>query len=120
MRNYCHLRHVGRCSDAQPTVHLSGRQGHVIAANGLPLLGCCTVFFALNITFIGYYQSIENAVRSTAYTLLRGIILLVPCFLVLPSVLGISGLWLAIPAAEALTLAVIIMQYLRKHIHLHV
>jgi len=92
---------------------------YVIAANGLPLLGCCTVFFALNITFIGYYQSIENAVRSTTYTLLRGIVLLVPCFLVLPSVLGIPGLWLAVPAAEALTLVVIILQYLRKHIHLH-
>lgn len=92
---------------------------YTIAAEGLPLLGICTVFFALNITFIGYYQSIENAVSSTVYTLLRGIILLVPCFMILPPVLGESGLWLAIPAAEVLTLAVITLEYVRKHVRRH-
>ncbi len=35
-----------------------------IATAGLPLLGLCALPFALNITFIGYYQSCEQAVRS--------------------------------------------------------
>lgn len=90
-------------------------RAHAIAAEGLPLLGTCTIFFALNITFIGYYQSIENAVRSTAYTVLRGILFLIPSFLLLPPLLGVPGLWLAIPAAEMLTLAVIGAEYLRSH-----
>ena len=30
---------------------------YVIATEGLPLLGLCALPFALNITFIGYYQS---------------------------------------------------------------
>ena len=93
----------------------AGDAAHDIAAAGLPLLGTCTVFFALNITFIGYYQSIENAARSTAYTMLRGILFLVPSFIVLPPLLGEKGLWLAIPAAEVLTLAVIAVEYLRRH-----
>lgn len=71
-----------------------------IAAEGLPLLGLCALFFAINITFIGYYQSIEKAVRSVVYTLLRGLIFVVPFFIFLPDIWGDTGLWLAIPCAE--------------------
>lgn len=46
-----------------------------LAVEGLPLFASCAVFFAVNIAFIGYYQSIENAAASAAYTLLRGVIL---------------------------------------------
>lgn len=77
------------------------------AVHGLPLLGLCAIFFSLNIVMIGYYQSVEKAVRSTVYTLLRGIIFLVPAFIVLPDLAGVDGLWLAIPAAEVLTLTAI-------------
>lgn len=77
------------------------------AVHGLPLLGLCAIFFSLNIVMIGYYQSVEKAVRSTVYTLLRGIIFLVPAFIVLPDLAGVDGLWLAIPAAEVLTFAAI-------------
>lgn len=81
-----------------------------MAVHGLPLLGICAVFFAVNISYISYYQSTEQAARSTLYMLLRGIIFVVPGFIVLPMLLGISGLWLALPAAEVLTLAIILMK----------
>lgn len=80
-----------------------------IACQGLPLFAICSIFFAVNITFIGYYQSIENVAVSIAYTMLRGIIFLVPAFIFLPSLIGADGLWLAIPTAEALTTIVIII-----------
>ncbi len=92
----------------------TGTEAYTIAVSGLPLLGCCAVFFALNIAYIGYYQSIEQAARSTVYSLLRGMVFLVPCFLLLPRALGVPGLWLAIPAAELLTLAVILAMRLAK------
>lgn len=88
---------------------------YVISANGLPLLGTCAVFFSLNITFIGYYQSIEASLRSTIYMFFRGIIFLVPCFLIIPELLGESGLWLAIPGAEFLTFIVIVACYVIQH-----
>ncbi len=94
---------------------LSPQEGaYALAVEGLPLFALCAVFFALNISFIGYYQSIENASASTLYTLLRGVLLLVPCFLLLPRWLGIPGLWLAIPAAELGTSLVIFARYLRQ------
>lgn len=82
-----------------------------LAIDGLPLFALCAVFFAVNIAFIGYYQSIENAKFSTVYTLLRGVLFLVPCFILLPRSVGVPGLWLAIPAAELLTCLVICVRY---------
>ena len=87
-----------------------------LAVEGVPLFALCAVFFAINIAFIGYYQSIEKAMVSTVYTLLRGILLLVPCFVLLPRAFGVPGLWLAIPAAELLTCAVIYITYIRHKI----
>lgn len=87
----------------------------VIAERGLPLLGICAIFFALNISFIGYYQSCERAGKSILYMLLRGVIFMVPLFIVLPSLFGITGLWTAIPASEFMTLTVIVAVYLIQH-----
>ena len=89
-----------------------------IASKGLPLLGLCTIPFALNITFIGYYQSCEQSARSITYMMLRGIIFMVPGFILLPRWIGSSGLWLAIPISELLTLAIIVIAYIfnvRRH-----
>lgn len=82
-----------------------------IACKGLPKFALCGIFFALNIAFIGYYQSIEKAYRATMFTLLRGIIFIVPIFLFLPKITGVSGMWLAIPSSELLTLAIIIIDH---------
>ena len=92
----------------------SGEAAYPIALKGIPLFGFCAIFFALNVTFIGYYQSIEKATQSTFYTLLRGVILIVPAFIILPDIIGNTGLWLAIPIAELLTLIVIISVYIAR------
>ncbi|MCM1518656.1 MAG: MATE family efflux transporter [Pseudoflavonifractor sp.] len=86
-----------------------------IACAGLPKFALCGIFFALNIAFIGYYQSLEKAYRATVFTLLRGMIFVVPMFLLLPRCLGVPGMWLAIPASELLTLAVIAVDYVVGH-----
>lgn len=85
-----------------------------IALAGLPLFALCAVFFSVNIAFIGYYQSVERAMASTVFTSLRGMLLLVPSFVLLPHALGVSGLWLAIPTAEFLTLVSVSLFYLRQ------
>lgn len=89
----------------------SSDPAYALARQGLPLLGVCAVFFAMNITFIGYYQSCEQATRSICYMLLRGVVFVVPGFFILPSLIGVPGLWLAIPLAEAFTLTVIALAF---------
>lgn len=95
----------------------SAAPAYNIAVDGLPYFAMCATFFAVNISFIGFYQSIEKAAISTIYTLLRGVIFLVPSFLLLPRVIGVPGLWLAIPSAEVLTTIVITTIYLLTHRH---
>ena len=53
----------------------------------------------------------KKSVTATAFTLLRGMIFVVPCLLWLPDLIGIPGLWLAIPVSELLTLIVILVNH---------
>ena len=87
----------------------------LLASKGLPVYAACAVFFSVNISFIGYYQSIEKAFKAMAFTLVRGIVVLVPMFWFLPRVWPQYGVWAAIPASEAITLALICTTYLLTH-----
>ena len=79
-----------------------------IAAGGLPLYATGFLFMAINISMVSYYQSIERAALAVVLTSLRGIVLLVIAFIVLPKLIGLPGLWLAIPSSELLTTLIII------------
>ena len=81
----------------------------MIAVGGLPVFSVCAVFFALNIAFIGFCQSLGLAMRAMVYTLLRGVVVLVPMFFILSSLFPAWGMWGAIPMSEILTLAVILL-----------
>ena len=74
-----------------------------IAAAGLPLFAAGFLPFIFNITAVGYFQSVERVRPAVVFALLRGLVLLVPAFLLLPRWLGAQGIWLAMPAAELLT-----------------
>lgn len=79
-----------------------------IAIKGLPFLALGFIFFIINLTVIGYYQSIEKVNYATSFALLRGIIILIPCFFVMPQFLGTEGIWLAMPVSEVMTSFVIL------------
>lgn len=80
-----------------------------LAVAGLPVYATCAVFFAVNIAYIGYFQSVGSALRAAVFTLLRGAVYLVPLFLILPRLFGDMAVWAAIPASEILTLLTIII-----------
>lgn len=87
-----------------------------IAVEGIPYFAIGYIFFACNIVGIGYYQSIERAQRATIITLLRGVVFMLIGFLGLPPLLGVPGIWLAVPLAELLTLLYILGIYLKDRI----
>ncbi|MDE6403986.1 MAG: polysaccharide biosynthesis C-terminal domain-containing protein, partial [Muribaculaceae bacterium] len=86
-------------------------QAGVLAVDGLPIYAVAATLFALNIAFIGYYQSVEKSFVALMLTLMRGIIFLVPLFFVLPAVFPTWGMWGAIPASELLTLTVTLITF---------
>ena len=84
-----------------------------IAVGGLPLFASGFVFFAFNIVSIGYFQSVERARPAMTVTLLRGFVLLVACFVALPPLLGVRGIWLAVPCSEVLTAVAVVAIFRR-------
>lgn len=63
-------------------------------------------FFAagINIICTGFLSATDHAKESSIVAISRGIIAIIIFALVLPTFLGITGVWLAFPAAEAVTL----------------
>lgn len=79
-----------------------------IAIEGFPYFATGFLFFILNLVAIGYLQSIEKVAASTVFALLRGVVFLFPAFLLLPQVMGVEGMWLALPLSELLTFIVVV------------
>lgn len=76
---------------------------HAICAAGLPLFSICCLFYTINLVLIGYEQSLENYKTATWFMILRGYMLIIPCFILLPLIMGNVGLWLAFPISELIT-----------------
>ena len=85
-----------------------------IATFGFPLFAAGFIPFILNLTAVGYFQSVERIRPATTFALLRGFLLLIPSFLLMPYLFGEAGIWLAMPVAEGLTLLLIVGFYLSK------
>jgi len=84
-----------------------------LAARGLKLFFLGYLFMGINFVYMTYYQSIGYVKPSIYITVFRGFVLLILMLLVLPRVIGDAGVWLALPAAEALV-AIFILVFARK------
>ncbi|WP_299220790.1 MATE family efflux transporter [uncultured Alistipes sp.] len=82
-----------------------------LAIAGFPLFAAGFVPFVVNLAAVGYYQSLERVRPATVFALLRGCLLLVPSFVLLPRWLSTSGIWLAMPLSETATLLLIVAFY---------
>lgn len=79
-----------------------------IAISGFPYFATGVIFYILNVSIAGYYQSMERIRPATWIVFFRGLIFLIPSFILLPVWWGETGIWLAMPMAEALTLTAIL------------
>jgi Na+-driven multidrug efflux pump len=87
----------------------AGTKAYEIAMSGLPLFAYSAIFFAMNVAIIGYYQATEQNTRATLCMLFRGLVFLVPAFILMPIFIYPQGMWLAVPVAECMTLGVILL-----------
>lgn len=88
-----------------------GGEAALLAERGLSIYAVGALFFAVNISFIGYYQSIDRGIVAMLLTLLRGVVVLVPLFILLPLLAPFEGLWGAIPLSEIVTFIVILITF---------
>lgn len=85
-----------------------------IAQNGFYLFSLSFIFTGLNIFTSALFTAFSNGKISAALSFLRTFVFILSILILLPYILGVSGIWLAIPIAEFLTL-VISIKYMKKY-----
>lgn len=74
-----------------------------LAVQGFPYFSSAFVFYIVNLSVIGYFQSIERVRPATLLAVSRGFLFLIPSFLLLPEFAGNTGIWLALGVSELMT-----------------
>ncbi|MBO5069073.1 MAG: MATE family efflux transporter [Roseburia sp.] len=82
-----------------------------IATRGLRLYFTAIPFAGFNIIIPVFFTSTERPLPAHVLSLLRGLILIIPLAFLLANLLGIVGVWLAFPAAEAIVALLGIVLY---------
>ncbi len=82
-----------------------------MAGSGLRLYFSGISFMGVNIVLSMYFAACERAVPAQAISILRGIALVIPMAFILSFLAGITGVWLAVPAAELMVTAIGIYLY---------
>ena len=72
---------------------------------------------ALNITFSMYFTSIHYAAESAITAVLRSLVLFLLFLFTLPPIIGNIGLWMTVPAAEAVTFVVVLILLVRRPVN---
>ncbi|MDO4930399.1 MAG: MATE family efflux transporter [Bacteroidales bacterium] len=94
-------------------IRLDGEAARLAVA-GFPTYSAGFVFFILNLAVVGYFQSVERVRPATVFALLRGLFFLVPCFIILPRLLGTTGIWAALSCSEMLTTLCVVGYFLAR------
>lgn len=74
-----------------------------MAKNGLRLFSIAYLFMGLNIFMSCLFTALSNGIVSAILSLSRTLLFLVTSLIFLPMILGVTGVWLAVPVAEGLS-----------------
>lgn len=75
-----------------------------LASAGFPLFAANFLFSGLNIASSGFFTALSNGKVSAIISFCRTLVFIAASLMILPHFLGINGAWIAVPAAEFLTL----------------
>lgn len=75
-----------------------------IARGGLCIYFASYFMACFNIVFAGYLSAMERADFGFVISLLRGLAVIAPMAVVLSKLFGMTGVWIAVPGAESVTL----------------
>lgn len=71
-----------------------------VGSFGMRVFLCALPLIGFQVTTANYFQSVGRAVFSIILSLLRQVILLIPAYLILPTLLGLKGIWMAGPISD--------------------
>lgn len=88
-----------------------------VAVHGLEINVAVLPVIGSQIVVTNFFQSIGKAKISIFLSLSRQMLFLIPCLIVLPPLMGVDGVWLALPVSDALAFIVatwMMVIYMRK------
>lgn len=98
---------------SDPIVAIFNSEGNsqlpLLAVPGIRLYFIGFFFAGINIAGTGILSAAASAKWASIASVMRGIVAIVGCALLLSAILGMTGIWLAFPAAEVLTLVVTLL-----------
>ena len=68
----------------------------------------------INITASAYFTSVQEAAKSAVIASSRGLVFIVISLLLLPPLIGNTGIWLTVPAAELITLVISVFYIIKQ------
>ena len=90
----------------------NNKAGHLrkeeLAFTGLRIYFIGFFFSGINTVLGGYFSSTADSILACITALSRGIFAIVICAYILAMLFGMSGIWSAFPAAEVVTLVIIL------------
>lgn len=77
-----------------------------LAKSGFLIFAVSFLFAGFNIYVSALFTALSNGLISAIISFLRSFVILIGCLFLLPLILGVTGVWLAVPVAETATLLI--------------
>lgn len=74
-----------------------------IAADGMRIALLCGPIVGFQMVTSNFFQSIKMPGKAIFLSLSRQLIILLPCLFILPSIYGVTGVWMSMPVADLLS-----------------
>jgi Na+-driven multidrug efflux pump len=95
---------MSAASDWYSSVFVSSESVSSLIRSGLVIFTVSFLFSGINTITTFYFSSIGKARESALISSSRGLVILLICIFTLPSLLGMTGVWLVAPVTEAFTI----------------
>ena len=84
-----------------------------MAVEGINIYFAAFIIMGINIVTTSFFASINKPKESFVISMMRGLVIVIPLIVVLPNIFSMTGVWLVIPLAEAITILISIKLYLK-------
>lgn len=86
-----------------------------VAVEGLRIFMLMLPLLSVNLMGIAYYQSTAQGRTSMILGMLRQVVFLIPLVLILPTFIGLMGVWIAVAISDGMAIAITILMLVREY-----
>ena len=95
-----------------------GSKAYELSIHGFPIFSMNYIFAGLSIYASAMFTAFSNGKVSAIISFLRTFAFIAVCLAIMPNIIGVDGVWLAVPVAEFLGFiisAVFLFKYRRRY-----